>query len=155
MYGVDLSVQFGNLMPALGLGFILAFVYDILIFIRKTILTGKVFQFLTDMIFVMLCTVSSVLLFIAVNSGHIRSYLVLAEIFAAVVYRMTAGVLITAITDRISYCLKKITVRIYSPFRRVGEVLLSVSAKNKEKFRKILKKFKINSKNPLKDDSEL
>lgn len=155
MYGIDLSVQFENLMPALGLGFILAFIYDILVFIRKTILTGKVFLFLTDMIFVMACTVSSVLLFFAVNSGHIRSYLVLAEVLAAAVYRMTAGVLISSVTDSISVFFRKIIKRICAPVHCLGKKMSSVNLKNKEKLQKISKKLKINSKKTLKDNIQL
>ena len=62
MYGVDLSVQFENLMPAIGLGFILGFVYDIFKFIRQIFFNGKTAFFITDMIFVVVCTLSSFLL---------------------------------------------------------------------------------------------
>lgn len=155
MYGIDLSVQFENLMPSLGLGFILAFLYDIMIFFRKTILTGKVAYFLTDMFFVILCTVSSVLLFIAVNSGHIRLYLIVAEILAATVYRLTAGRLVMSVSDRISSVIKKFANVVFAPLRLVKGLLVNAAVKIEEKFMKMLKNLKINSKNPLKDSSEL
>ena len=36
MYGIDLSVQIENLMPALGLGFILGFVHDVVRLLKIT-----------------------------------------------------------------------------------------------------------------------
>ncbi len=155
MYGIDLSVQFENLMPALGLGFILAFVYDVIVFIRKTFFHGKVFLFLSDMIYVMFCTVSSVLLFFAVNSGHIRSYLVLAEVLAAAVYRMTAGMLISLFTDKVSAFFGKIINRISSPFVFLEGKITFFFTKIRKNMRKMLKKFKINSENPLKDNIQM
>lgn len=155
MYGIDLSVQFENLMPALGLGFILAFVYDVTVFLRSILFTGKAGMFLTDMIFVIFCTVSSLLLFFAVNSGHIRIYLVIAEILAAAVYRFTAGAVVSAVSEKIAAFIKNVILKIVSPFCFITGKVSCVVAKNKEKVRKLLKKFKINSKNPLKDNNNL
>lgn len=155
MYGIDLSVQFENLMPALGLGFILAFVYDVTVFLRSIFFSGKAGIFLTDMIFVIFCTVSSLLLFFAVNSGHIRTYLVLAEVLAAAVYRFTAGAVVAAVAGKIAAFTKNIILKIISPFRFIEDKISYAVAKNKEKVRKLLKKFKINSKNPLKDNNNL
>ena len=95
------------------------------------------------------------LLFFAVNSGHIRIYLVLAEILAAAVYRFTAGAVVSAVAGKTAAFIKSVILKIISPFRFItGKVSYAVT-KNKEKLLKLLKKFKINSKNPLKDNIHL
>lgn len=131
MYGVDLSVQFENLMPAIGLGFILGFVYDIFKLIRQIFFNGKTAFFITDMIFVVVCTLSSFMLFIAVNSGRIRGYLVMFEVLAACVYRFTAGQLVSAVTDKFSKVINALCVKVFSvfsvPIKRMYTLLRKVS----------------------------
>lgn len=155
MYGIDLSVQFENLMPALGIGFILAFVYDIVVFVRNTLFGGKGAVFVTDTLYVLFCTVASYILFVAVNSGHIRSYLILAEILAAVIYRFTAGTLVTAVLKRFSDVITKIKHMIFSPFEVAFKKFKEKTLQCAEKIIKIFKKNKINSENPLKDSNAL
>lgn len=155
MYGVDLSVQFENLMPAIGLGFILGFVYDIFKFIRQIFFNGKTAFFITDMIFVVVCALSSFLLFVAVNSGRIRGYLILFEVLAACVYRFTAGQLVSAVLDKSSMLInaffRKVASVICVPMKKMYTFICKVS----KRFEKNLKKSKINSENPLKDSAEL
>lgn len=155
MYGIDLSVQFENLMPALGLGFTLAFLYDVVCFLRLLISNGRVFLFVTDMAYVVFCVLASFLLFLAVNSGHIRSYLVLAEILAAAVYRLTVGTIVSAAAEKTASFLKKAIRAVFSPFKFVLRKIQVISRKIKENLRKTLKKIKINSQNPLKDNGQL
>ena len=119
MYGIDLSVQFENLMPALGLGFILAFVYDVFQFLKMLVSRGKVFVFIADMIYVVLCTLASFLLFVAVNSGHIRGYLILAEVLAAAVYRFTAGIPVSFFFSKVAYISRMVVLKFFSPFEYV------------------------------------
>lgn len=155
MYGIDLSVQFENLMPALGLGFTLAFLYDVVCFFRLLISNGRVFVFVTDMAYVVFCALSSFLLFLAVNSGHIRSYLVLAEVLAAAVYRLTAGILISSALQKTASLLKTVFKTVFSPLEFLLKKIKDRNRKMREKLQKIIKKIKINSQNPLKDNSQL
>ncbi len=155
MYGVDLSVQFENLMPVIGLGFILGFVYDIFKFIRQIFFNGKTAFFITDMIFVVVCALSSFLLFVAVNSGRIRGYLILFEVLAACVYRFTAGQLVSSVLDKFSMLINTVYNKVISlllvPLKRMYTFVRNVS----KRLEKNLKKSKINSENPLKDSAEL
>ncbi len=155
MYGVDLSVQFENLMPAIGLGFILGFIYDIFVFLRRILFDRKTVVFITDMIFVVLCTLSSFMLFVAVNSGRIRGYLIIFEVLAAAVYRFTAGRLISAVFNKTALFVNALIEKIFSafcvPLKNIYTFFLKVS----KRIEKNLKKSKINSENPLKDSPEL
>ena len=155
MYGVDLSIQFENLMPAIGLGFILGFVYDIFQFIRQVFLNRKSVVFITDMIYVLLCALASFMLFVAVNSGRIRGYLILFEVLAVCVYRFTAGRLMSVILKKASMIINAVWKKIFTlfsvPFKFTYTVILKVS----KRLKKILKKSKINSENPLKDTTEM
>ena len=155
MYGVDLSVQFENLMPAIGLGFILGFVYDVFKFIRQIFFNGKTAFFITDMIFVVVCTLSSFLLFVAVNSGRIRGYLIMFEVLAACVYRFTAGQLVCAVIDKFSMIINALCKKVFSVFSVPIKRIYTLVCKVSKRLEKNLKKSKINSENPLKDSAEL
>ena len=67
-------------MPALGLGFILGFIYDAVRFLRMTFSKNKTVLFFADFLFVVFCTLSSYIMILGVNNGNIRLYLILAEI---------------------------------------------------------------------------
>lgn len=155
MYGIDLSVQFENLMPALGLGFILGFLYDIVRLLRLICSKGKTFLFVTDMLFVIMSAVTSYLLYIAVNNGHIRVYLVAAQILGATVYRFTAGELIFSFFEKITLAVKKIIKTVFAPFLIFGRRVLGIMRKTIAKSGKILKKIQNKFKKPLKDDNDL
>ena len=151
MYGIDLSVQIENLMPALGLGFLLGFVYDCVRFLRFVFPSGKIFLFISDMLFVVFCTFSSFLLFLGVNNGNIRMYLVIAEITGAAVYFCTAGILIISVFGKIAYVIKKSFNIIFKPFVFLKKKIFSIIKKLCTKIYEILKKMKNKFKKPLKD----
>ena len=155
MYGVDLSVQFENIMPAVGLGFILGFVYDVFKFIRQIFFNRKTAFFITDMIFVVVCTLCSFMLFVAVNSGRIRGYLILFEVIAACVYRFTAGQLVCAVAHKFSMIINALCKKIFSVFSVPIKRIYTLVCKVSKRLEKNLKKSKINSENPLKDSPEL
>ena len=151
MYGIDLSVQIENLMPALGLGFLLGFVYDCVRFLRIMFPTGKIFLFISDMLFVVFCTFSSFLLFLGVNNGIIRMYLVVAGITGAAVYFCTAGIIIMSVFRKIAIVIKKAFNIIFKPFIFLKKKILKMVEKLYTKIYEILKKMKNKFKKPLKD----
>ncbi len=133
MYGVDLFVQIENLMPALGLGFLLALIYDLFVFLRLCAGDGKVVCFAADFVYVVLCSVCSFLMILAVNDGVIRFYLVGAEIVAAVIYRCT---------------FSKLLSRFFiNTGNKINSYVQTVKISVKKVLKK-LKKFKKVSKNP-------
>ncbi|MBO5935238.1 MAG: spore cortex biosynthesis protein YabQ [Clostridia bacterium] len=151
MYGIDLSVQIENLMPALGLGFLLGFVYDCVHFMRILFPAGKIFLFVSDMLFVVFCTFSSFLLFLGVNNGNIRMYLVVAEITGAAVYFCTAGIIIITVYRKIAYVIKQTCNVIFGPFKFLIRKIFITAKKTYRKIYEILKKMKNKFKKPLKD----
>ncbi len=155
MYGIDLSVQIENLMPALGLGFLLGFVYDAVRFLRLLLSEGKTFLFISDMLFVVFCTFASFLLLLGVNNGNIRLYLILAEITGAVIYFCTAGIIVMSLSRKTASAIKKIFKIIFSPFLFLKKKFSAVLKKLYGKFYEILKKMKNKFKKPLKDDNEM
>ena len=152
MYGVDLSVQIENLMPFLGLGFILGIVYDAAGIVRNLFVKLKFIVFVVDFLFCILSAVLTYLLLLATANGFIRIYLLLALFTGAAVYFSTLGVLVSFVTVKFSKFLRRIFTVIFSPFYCVLKKLSAVLHKMKEK---ILKKIEISKnklKKPLKDE---
>ena len=155
MYGVDLFVQFENLMPAIGLGFILGFVYDIFSFIRHIFSDSKPVVFITDMIFVLVCALSSFMLFVAVNSGRIRGYLIMFEVLASCVYRLTAGQIVSAVSDKCAFVINRLIHKVISLFSVPIKSMYTFFVKVSKRIEKNFKKSEINSEKPLKDSHEM
>lgn len=155
MYGIDLSVQIENLMPALGLGFLLGFVYDTVRFLRLSFSKGKTVLFITDMLFVVFCTFASYLMILGVNNGNIRIYLILAEITGVVIYFCTAGIIISVVFQKTAGVIRKIFNLIYAPFIFLKKKFMHIFRKLREIAYNFLKKIQNKSKNPLQDEDEM
>lgn len=155
MYGIDLSVQIENLMPALGLGFLLGISYDFIRLLRLVFSRGKIFLFVTDMIFTVFCTAASFLLFLGVNDGVIRFYLVLAEITGAALYFATAGQIVCKLFRKISDMLRRVVRLIFSPFLFLKSKLNAPFKKIREKSALNLKKIQNKFKKPLQEADEV
>ena len=155
MYGIDLSVQIKNLMPALGLGFILGFVYDSVRFFRLSFSKGKTALFVADFLFVIFCTVSSYLMILGVNNGNIRIYLIAAEITGAAVYFCTAGVVVASVFLHVSGVIRKIFHAVFLPFSFLSSKIVYVVKKIQKLACKIFCEIKKNQKKTLKDEDEM
>ena len=143
MYGIDLSVQIENLMPALCLGFFVCFVHDVVRLLKITAPGKRIFEFFADIFFSLFCTVISYLLFLAVNFGKIRLYLIFAELTGFFIYKVTVGVIVYGAGEKAARLLKRTVRKIFSPFKALCNKASKLSSK-------ILKKFKIKLKNLLK-----
>ncbi len=152
MYGVDLSVQIENLMPFLGLGFILGIVYDAAGIIRSLFVKLKPIVFVADFLFCILSAVLTYLLLLATANGFIRIYLLLALFTGAAVYFSTLGVLVSFVTKKLSKLVRGIFTVIFSPFYRVLKKMFAGLNKLKEKIIKKLENSKNKLKKPLKDE---
>lgn len=155
MYGIDLSVQIENLMPSLGLGFLLGFIYDAVRFLRLAFSKGKTVLFITDMLFIVFCTLTSYLMILGVNNGNIRIYLILAEITGAAVYFCTAGIVISAILRSTADIIRKIFQIIITPFVFLKKRIMHLIKTMSEKMYIFLKKFQNKFKKPLQDEDEM
>lgn len=155
MYGIDLSVQMKNLMPALGLGFILGFVCDTVRFLRLSFSKGKTALFIADFLFVIFCTVSSYLMILGVNNGNIRIYLIVAEITGAAIYFCTAGVVVSSVFRRLSGIVRRIFHAVFLPFSFLSRKIVYVVKKIQKLACKIFCEIKKNQKKTLKDEDEM
>ena len=155
MYGIDLSVQIKNLMPALGIGFILGLIYDSVRFLRMTFSKNKIVLFFADFLFIVFCTLSSYLMILGVNNGNIRLYLILAEITGSAIYFCTAGIIISRVFRFISDTLRKIFRTLITPVVLILKKFSCLIKKMKEKLKHFFKKIKNKSKKLLKDKDEM
>ena len=142
MYITDISTQLENIMPALGLGFALGLIYEFIRVLRVYISSGKLFVFVTDILFTVFCSVSVFLLFVAVNNGHIRFYMLLAVVLGYTVCLFTVGELIYAFFVRLRSFFIKIFSPIFKPFVFIGKKFASKLKKVSENTEKIKNKFK-------------
>lgn len=155
MYGIELAVQIENLMPALGLGFLLGICYDFVRLLRLIFSRGKIFLFVTDTLFTVFCTAVSFLLFLGVNDGVIRLYLVLAEIIGATLYFFTAGKIVYRLFRRFSDMLRSAVHLIFAPFRFLKRKMNKPIEKIKENSAFYLKKIQNKFKKPLQEEEDL
>lgn len=147
MYLADIPTQLKNIMPALGLGFVLGLIYELVRVLRLYISSRKVFVFITDMLFTVFSSVSVFLLFVAVDNGHIRLYMILASILGYVICLFTAGELIYAFFEKIHSSVMRVITLFLKPLMfiigKMSPKLKKVSEnteKVKNKFKKLLKR---------------
>lgn len=117
MYITDIVTQIKNIMPAVGLGFVLGIVYLFVRICRAFLSDGRVVIFITDVLFCLVCTLTSFLLFVAVNNGHIRFYLIIAEILGFCTFSFTFGELLFNYFQRMIAVLHRIVRPLSAPLR--------------------------------------
>lgn len=139
MYGTDLSVQITNLMPFAGLGFVLGFLYDISGLLRSTFPKCRLIVFFSDFFYCLFATISTYLLLLGTANGFIRIYLIITEIIGAVVYFLTFGTLVSAIVKIVSDTVRRCFSPVFILRRKIGEKIMKILKKMKNKFKKPLK----------------
>lgn len=146
MYITDLATQLKNIIPAVGLGFVLGLFYLLIRIFRVALSDSKIYIFITDVIFTVSCTLSSFLLLIAVNNGHIRLYLILAEVLGYCSFSFLFGELIFMFFQRLIFLIKRILSPLLKPLRFVNRKINEIMKKQpqnienlKNKLKKLLK----------------
>ena len=129
-------------MPAVGLGFVLGIFYLVIRIFRSVLSDNKAVVFVADVIFCVVCTLSSFLLFVAVNNGHIRFYLIVAQILGFCVFSFTFGELIFGCFLNLFAFFKKILSPIFVPFKLLGRKIDAIKKKLSEKTENFKNKFK-------------
>lgn len=142
MYIADIPTQLKNIMPALGLGFALGLVYEIVRILRLYIPSGRVFLFVTDVLFTVFSCVTVFLLFVAVDNGHIRFYMIIACILGYVVCLFTAGELLYSFFAKIHSVIMRIIKFVFKPFVLLVNKISPKLKKITENTEKIKNKFK-------------
>lgn len=143
MYLTDIATQLKNIMPAVGLGFCLGVFYLIIRFMRLLVFNSKAVIFVTDVLFIVCCTLSSFLLFAAVNNGHIRFYLVVAEVLGYCVFSFTFGEMLFRFFEKIVHIIRRIFSPVLIPLKALKRKCTDIKKKipeNTENFKNKLKK---------------
>lgn len=146
LYSLSLAQQTKGFLLALGMGFILGVLYDILRIIRISISRGKVGVIICDVVFCALACFCTFLFCLTVNEGEIRLYLVLGEVAGFFTYYFSLGAIIFACSEKIIDFIKKLFRSVFGvilfPFKWVFGIIRKVINKLLEKSRKNGKKLK-------------
>lgn len=136
----DISFQLQNIIPSLGLGFVLGIVYEIVRILRLCVFENKYFVFISDMLFVVLCSISFFTLFVAVNNGHIRFYMILAGILGYSICLYTVGELLFSCFSKLISFFIKLIKPIFKPIVILSKKIISIFKKISKKILNKLKK---------------
>ena len=151
MYITDLVTQLKNIMPVIGLGFILGIFYLSIRIVRYIFFDNRIIVFVTDVIFLVICTLSSFLLLIAVNNGHIRFYLIIAEIIGFLsFYFVFAEIIFSAFK-----CVLAVICKIFQPFLMPFRYVFNKFKNIKKKYPLNMENYKNKLKKLLKHDDEV
>lgn len=106
MYIQGMAQQTQVFMLSTGFGFILGAVYDIMVFIRKTISHGHIATVVQDIVFSLFCTVSVFLFLLCIDDGRLRLYPYLGMAAGFFIWRFTLGVPLGYVFGRLSAFLR-------------------------------------------------
>ncbi len=144
LYSLSLAQQTKGFLLALGMGFILGILYDIIRIIRISISRGKAGVVICDIFFCALACFCTFLFCLTVNEGEIRLYLVLGEVAGFFTYYFSLGAVIFSCSEKIIDFVKKIIRLVFGvilfPFRWIFGVI-------KKAINKLLEKSRKNGKN--------
>lgn len=146
LYSLSLAQQTKGFLLALGMGFLLGILYDLIRIIRISISRGKFAVIICDIVFCALACFCTFLFCLTVNEGEIRLYLVLGEIAGFFVYYFSLGAIIFACSEKIIDFLKKLARSVFGvilfPFKWIFGKLRKLFNKLLKKSRKKGKKLK-------------
>ncbi len=144
MYTVPQSEQLNIFIVALGFGFLLGILYDLLRALRIAFTKshGAIIAF--DIIYFLLFGFLTILFIIALNKGEVRFYIIAGQVIGWLFYYFTFGIAVIKFTDFFISLLKRIFSFIYkvltAPFRLILKVLNSIYGKIRKLFKKSRKK---------------
>ncbi len=151
MYSVPQGRQLTIFICAIGAGFLLGILYDVMRTLRLSFTKSKAALILFDTVYFLLCGIISFLFILATNKGEVRFYILGGEIIGWLFYYFSFGIVAVRVTDIIVKLLdktKSILIRviiaplrlIYGFFNRINKKLHVFFEKSKKKSRKIRKK---------------
>ncbi len=159
LYSLSLAQQTKGFLLALGMGFLLGVLYDLIRIVRISITRGKAAVVVCDLLFCLALCVVTFLFCLTVNEGEIRGYLVAGEGLGFLVYYFSLGAVVFALSEKIITGIKSIFKRILKAiFTPLGNIAVKLGGKvNKfvKKSRKNRQKIKNKSKFLLKVDKLL
>ena len=159
IYSLSSSGQINNFFSALGLGFLLAVLYFVILFIRSVISTNKISFLIQDIMFSISATFLTFCFLQVYSYGEVRADLILAEWsgFGMSVYWFSSlvgsafkkSVSVTKSFYKAFFApLRLLFVPVRIVFKKAGLLIHKIKAKCREN--KVLRKEKSNNKNKTK-----
>lgn len=105
--GISISGQTLEFLLSAALGFGLGALYDLFRITRVILNPGRVFVFIQDVLYWIVCAVVSFLFILTVNRGEIRGFLLFGELMGAVFYYCTLGWLVMKSTRAIASAVRR------------------------------------------------
>ncbi len=143
LYSLSLARQTKGFLLALGMGFLLGVLYDLIRIIRISVSRGKFAVVICDIIFCAAACLCTFLFCLTVNEGEIRLYLVLGEAVGFFVYYFSFGAVVFVCSEKIISFIKKLLGSVFGiiffPFKWIF-------SKIRKLFNNLLKKSRKNSK---------
>ena len=143
MYTVPQSEQLSIFLSALGFGFILGVLYDLMRAIRLSLPASKIATVIFDLLYVFIAGISSFLFILALNKGEIRFYIIFGELVGGAFYYVSFGIAAIKLTNRLSAGLKKFYCFLFkvfsTPFKFIHKnfsLFFKKSEKNSQKLSK-------------------
>lgn len=96
---MGLSWQCVTFLLSLLLGSLLGALYDVFRITRKAIPLPGILIALEDLLYFLLCSVLSFVYLMEMTDGRIRWFVLVGELFGAVIYRMTLSCVVMALSD--------------------------------------------------------
>lgn len=155
-YILSLPSQTKSFLFSLGIGTLLGLSYDLIRIIRLTLTRSRIFLYISDFIFSLLCAVCTFLFCLTQTNGEIRFYIILGEALGFLVYYFSFGIIAVKYTKRTVDSIKSMFRRIFSIlFSPIFRLFDFLSKKITIFARKISKKCKTGrffSRKPLQND---
>lgn len=144
MYGTPHSQQLLIFITALGVGFLLGILYDILRAVRLSLTKSKKANIFFDILYFIFFALFSYLYIIASNKGDVRLYILAGEVIGWAFYYFSFGIAVIKLTDIFVAFLRKCYSLIFkiitAPFLLIIRFFHTVSNKMCQKFKKTQKK---------------
>lgn len=142
--GISVTGQSVVFLSACVFGMVLGLVYDIFRIIRVAVPHGGLAVFIEDVLFFLLCAVSTFLFLLYMSAGEIRFFVIIGEILGAALYYFSIGFLVYRSAKAIIGFLKK-TLRLFwrffsAPFRVIFGFVGNAFGKAVPKAQRLVKK---------------
>ncbi len=159
MHNMTVSGQLQMFLLSCGVGFLLGILYDVFRLLRMAFFKQALAVFIQDVLYWCACAVCSFLFILAVNSGEIRSFLLVGELIGWLIYYLTLGSLVMKANRLLIALFKKLFTVLFTcilaPFRLLFRLLAPIAKGIGRLFKNIFKIFYNNSKLRLKQQQVL
>lgn len=140
MYSVPQAQQLSIFVAALGLGFLLGVLYDVVRAIRLSLPRSKIATIFFDLLYCFLIGLATFLFILALNKGEIRFYIIAAEFIGAAFYYVSFGIAVIKITNKAVALLKRLYSFIFkilcTPFKLLKRLFVLTKNKTSALFKK-------------------